>query len=145
MINIVTKPGTLRVVKDPDGMFDDNNMLGYCKENKLAQTILREIDGFEKFDGDFIATKYGPTIIDNISTGSKSAILMIKDNNIAVYEYELGINVIKALNKLPGTYNIITKGGSLKLTNSDDVQVDGVLYKGKDSINDAIARGVGRE
>ena len=145
MVNIVTKPGMLRVVKDPDGMFDDNNMLGYCKENKLAQTILKEIDGFEKFDGDFIDTKYGLTIIDNISTGSKSAILMIKDNNIAVYEYELGINVIKALNKLPGTYNIITKGGSLKLTSSDEIQVDGVLYKGKDNINDAIARGVGRE
>lgn len=145
MVNIVTKPGMLRIVKDPDGMFDDNNMLGYCKENKLAQTILKEIDGFEKFDGDFIDTKYGPTIIDNISTGSKSAILMIKDNNIAVYEYELGINVIKALNKLPGTYNIVTKGGSLKLTSSDEIQVDGVLYKGKDSINDAIARGVGKE
>ena len=145
MVNIVTKPGMLRVVKDPDGMFDDNNMLGYCKENKLAQTILKEIDGFEKFDGDFIDTKYGLTIIDNISTGSKSAILMIKDNNIAVYEYELGINVIKALNKVPGTYNIITKGGSLKLTSSDEIQVDGVLYKGKDNINDAIARGVGRE
>ena len=43
MVNIVTKPGMLRVVKDPDGMFDDNNMLGYCKENKLAQTILKEI------------------------------------------------------------------------------------------------------
>ena len=70
---------------------------------------------------------------------------MIKDNNIAVYEYELGINVIKALNKLPGTYNIVTKGGSLKLTSSDEIQVDGVLYKGKDNINDAIARGVGRE
>ena len=53
--------------------------------------------------------------------------------------------VIKALNKLPGTYNIVTKGGSLKLTSSDEVQVDGVLYKGKDNINDAIARGVGRE
>lgn len=144
MVNIITTPGNFRVIKDPDGMFDDNNMLSYCKTNKLAQTVLKEIDGFERFDGNFIETKYGPTIMDNISTGSKSAILMIKDNNITIYEYELGINVIRVLNKLPGTYNILTKGGSLKLADSDEIQIDGILYKGKDDINDAIARGVDR-
>ena len=134
MVNIITKLNKgEKVTKIPDALFhvDYAKYKEYCNNNELAKKLLREIDGVNYIDGDIIKTKFGATILENISSGSKAAIIVMIDPSIIVESFELGANVIKFLAKIPGkVFKIYTENGILGFNDSDTgYLVNGVMCR----------------
>lgn len=134
MVNIITKLNKgEKVTKIPDALFhvDYAKYREYCNNNELAKKLLKEIDGVNYIDGDIIKTKFGATILENISSGSKAAIIVMMDPSIIVESFELGANVIKFLAKIPGkVFKIYTENGILGFNDSDiGYLVNGVMCR----------------
>lgn len=134
MVNIITKLNKgEKVTKIPDALFhvDYAKYREYCNNNELAKKLLKEIDGVNYIDGDIIKTKFGATILENISSGSKAAIIVMIDPSIIVESFELGANVIKFLAKIPGkVFKIYTENGILGFNDSDTgYLVNGVMCR----------------
>lgn len=134
MVNIITKLNKgEKVTKIPDALFhvDYAKYREYCNNNELAKKLLREIDGVNYIDGDIIKTKFGATILENISSGSKAAIIVMIDPSIIVESFELGANVIKFLAKIPDkVFKIYTENGILGFKDSDvGYLVNGVMCR----------------
>lgn len=139
MVNIVTKLSKgEKVTKIPDALFhvDYAKYREYCNNNELAKKLLREIDGVNYIDGDIIKTKFGATILENISSGSKAAIIVMIDPSIIVESFELGANVIKFLAKIPGkVFKIYTENGILGFNDSDTgYLVNGVMCRSGEEV-----------
>lgn len=134
MVNIITKLNKgEKVTKIPDALFhvDYAKYREYCNNNELAKKLLKEIDGVNYIDGDVIKTKFGATVLENISSGSKAAIIVMIDPSIIVESFELGANVIKFLAKIPGkVFKIYTENGILGFNDSDTgYLVNGVMCR----------------
>lgn len=134
MVNIITKLNKgEKVTKIPDDLFhvDYAKYREYCNNNELAKKLLKEIDGVKYIEGDIIKTKFGATILENISSGSKAAIIVMIDPSIIVESFELGANVIKFLAKIPGkVFKIYTENGILGFNDSDTgYLVNGVMCR----------------
>ena len=134
MVNIITKLNKgEKVTKIPDALFhvDYAKYREYCNNNELAKKLLKEIDGVNYIDGDVIKTKFGATILENISSGSKAAIIVMMDPSIIVESFELGANVIKFLAKIPDkVFKIYTENGILGFNDSDTgYLVNGVMCR----------------
>lgn len=134
MVNIITKLNKgEKVTKIPDALFhvDYAKYREYCNNNELAKKLLKEIDGVNYIDGDIIKTKFSATILENISSGSKAAIIVMIDPSIIVESFELGANVIKFLAKIPGkVFKIYTENGILGFNDSDiGYLVNGVMCR----------------
>lgn len=139
MVNIITKLNKgEKVTKIPDALFhvDYAKYREYCNNNELAKKLLREIDGVNYIDGDIIKTKFGATILENISSGSKAAIIVMIDPSIIVESFELGANVIKFLAKIPGkVFKIYTENGILGFNDSDTgYLVNGVMCRSGEEV-----------
>lgn len=134
MVNIMTKLNKdEKVTKIPDALFhaDYAKYKEYCNKDEMIKKLLSEIDGVSYIDGDIIKTKFGATILENISSGSKAAIIMMIDPSIIVDSFELGANVIKFLAGIPDKeFRVYTESGMLGFNNSDSgYLVNGVLCK----------------
>lgn len=134
MVNIITKLNKgEKVTKIPDALFhvDYAKYREYCNNNELAKKLLNEIDGVNYIDGDIIKTKFGATVLENISSGSKAAIIVMIDPSIIIESFELGANVIKFLAKIPGkAFKIYTENGILGFNDSDTgYLVNGVMCR----------------
>lgn len=139
MVNIITKLNKgEKVTKIPDALFhvDYAKYREYCNNNELAKKLLKEIDGVNYIDGDIIKTKFGATILENISSGSKAAIIVMIDPSIIVESFELGANVIKFLAKIPGkVFKIYTENGILGFNDSDTgYLVNGVMCRSGEEV-----------
>lgn len=133
MVNIITKLNKgEKVTKIPDALFHVNyaKYREYCNNNELAKKLLKEIDG------DIIKTKFGTTILENISSGSKAAIIVMMDPSIIVESFELGANVIKFLAKIPDkVFKIYTENGILGFNDSDTgYLVNGVMCRSGEEV-----------
>lgn len=139
MVNIITKLNKgEKVTKIPDALFhvEYAKYREYCNNNELAKKLLKEIDGVNYIDGDIIKTKFGTTILENISSGSKAAIIVMMDPSIIVESFELGANVIKFLAKIPDkVFKIYTENGILGFNDSDTgYLVNGVMCRSGEEV-----------
>lgn len=69
-------------------------------KHPLYETVIREVDGATKIFDDGIRTKFGSTLVDNLSTGCKALIIAVNNPNTWVNFLEAGSNVIEVASKL---------------------------------------------
>lgn len=67
----------------------------YVKPDKIVNKILEEIDGAHIISNDIVETKFGRTIITNLSTGCKALLIAAKKSGLIVNFTEAGNNVVE--------------------------------------------------
>lgn len=140
MINLVTKYKQSDIIEDPDLYFNVHvkKMTSLINANEILMNALSEIDGVTEVHNENIVTKFGLTSIQNISTGTKSIVLMVEQPDKMVYDFELGINAIRFLNKQKEKYNLACTGCSWALDDNDRILIDSELVCGADNIDERI-------
>lgn len=140
MVNLVTKYKDAEVMHDPDMYFDVfyRQLMDKIKSSDLLKQALLEIDGITEISNDSVVTKYGVASIKSIQTGSKSIVLMYVYRDKMIYDFELGINAIRFLNKQKEKYNLACTGCSWALDDSDRILIDNELVCGADNIDERI-------
>lgn len=140
MVNLITKYNKLSIIEDPDLYFNVHvkKMARLINTNETLMSALSEIDGVTEVYNENIVTKFGSTSIQNISTGTKSIVLMTEQPDKMVYDFELGINAIRFLNKQKEKYNLACTGCSWALDDSDRILIDNELVCGADNIDERI-------
>lgn len=103
MLNIYTsKLKPKKLVKDIEQMFNTLRISGEKFNEKIYTDIMKSIDNVQYRDDDIIETAFGKTLIDNLSTGCKAAILSVfynKTDTIVSID-ECGTNAIMVLFRL---------------------------------------------
>lgn len=140
MISIFNKKDTTgKLIVDPDAMFRTMFKIeDIIKNNTEVQDVLRQIDGVTEYNGGFLKTKYGVTSIQNISTGSKAAILLMMNPNKVVNDFELGNNIKELMRQQNRNYNIKFNGIAWKLNENDSMIVDDKQITGRMNILKAL-------
>lgn len=140
MISIFNKKDTEgKLIVDPDVEF--RTLFGIediVKNNVEMQEILRQIDGVTEYNGGFLKTKYGVTSIQNISTGSKAAILLIINSDSVINDFELGNNIKELMRQQNRKFNVKFNGIAWKLNEDDSMTVDDQQVTGKMNILKAL-------
>lgn len=136
MISIFNKKDTTgKLIVDPDAMFRTMFKIeDIIKNNTEMQDVLRQIDGVTEYNGGFLKTKYGVTSIQNISTGSKAAILLIINPDKVVNDFELGNNIKELMRQQTRNFNIKFNGIAWKLNENDSMIVDDKQVTGRMNI-----------
>lgn len=140
MISIFNKKDTTgKLIVDHDAEFrtlfkiDD-----IIKNNTAMQDVLRQIDGVTEYNGGFLKTKYGVTSIQDISTGSKAAILLMMNPDKVVNDFELGNNIKELMRQQTRNFNIKFNGIAWKLNENDSIIVDDQQVTGRMNILRAL-------
>lgn len=136
MISIFNKKDTTgKLIVDPDTEFRTSfETADIIKNNTEMQDILRQIDGVTEYSGGFLKTKYGVTSIQNISTGSKAAILLMMNPDKVVNDFELGNNIKELMRQQTRNFNIKFNGIAWKLNETDSMIVDDQQVTGRMNI-----------
>ena len=136
MISIFNKKDTAgKLIVDPDAEFRTLFKIeDVIKNNTEMQDVLRQIDGVTEYNGGFLKTKYGVTSIQNISTGSKAAILLMMNPDKVVNDFELGNNIKELMRQQTRNFNIKFNGIAWKLNETDSVIVDDKQVTGRMNI-----------
>lgn len=140
MISIFNKKDTAgKLIVDPDAEFRTLFKIdAIIKNNTEMQDVLRQIDGVTEYNGGFLKTKYGVTSIQNISTGSKAAILLMMNPDKVVNDFELGNNIKELMRQQTRNYNIKFNGIAWKLNENDSMIVDDKQVTGRMNILKAL-------
>lgn len=140
MISIFNKKDTAgKLIVDPDAMFRTIfNIDDIIKNNTEMQEVLRQIDGVTEYNEGFLKTKYGVTSIQNISTGSKAAILLMMNPDKIVNDFELGNNIKELMRQQTRNFNIKFNGIAWKLNENDSMIVDDQQVTGRMNILKAL-------
>lgn len=136
MISIFNKKDTAgKLIVDPDTEFRTSfETADIIKNNTEMQDVLRQIDGVTEYNGGFLKTKYGVTSIQNISTGSKAAILLMMNPDKVVNDFELGNNIKELMRQQTRNFNIKFNGIAWKLNENDSMIVDDKQVTGRMNI-----------
>lgn len=136
MISIFNKKDTAgKLIVDPDTEFRTSfETADIIKNNTEMQDVLRQIDGVTEYNGGFLKTKYGVTSIQNISTGSKAAILLMMNPDKVVNDFELGNNIKELMRQQTRNFNIKFNGIAWKLNETDSMIVDDQQVTGRMNI-----------
>lgn len=140
MISIFYKKDTAgKLIVDPDAEFRTSfETDDIIKNNTEMQNVLRQIDGVTEYNGGFLKTKYGVTSIQNISTGSKAAILLMMNPDKVVNDFELGNNIKELMRQQTRNFNIKFNGIAWKLNENDSMIVDDKQVTGRINILKAL-------
>lgn len=140
MISIFNKKDTAgKLIVDPDTEFRTSfETADIIKNNTEMQDVLRQIDGVTEYNGGFLKTKYGVTSIQNISTGSKAAILLMMNPDKVVNDFELGNNIKELMRQQTRNFNIKFNGIAWKLNENDSMIVDNKQVTGRMNILKAL-------
>lgn len=140
MISIFNKKDTAgKLIVDPDAEFRTLSKIDdIIKGNAEMQEVLRQIDGVTEYNGGFLKTKYGVTSIQNISTGSKAAILLMMNPDKIVNDFELGNNIKELMRQQTRKFNIKFNGIAWKLNENDSMIVDNKQVTGRMNILKAL-------
>lgn len=140
MISIFNKKDTAgKLIVDPDAEFRTLSKIDdIIKGNAEMQEVLRQIDGVTEYNGGFLKTKYGVTSIQNISTGSKAAILLMMNPDKIVNDFELGNNIKELMRQQTRKFNIKFNGIAWKLNENDSMIVDDKQVTGRMNILKAL-------
>lgn len=136
MISIFNKKDTTgKLIVDPDTEFRTMFKIeDIIKNNTEMQDVLRQIDGVTEYNEGFLKTKYGVTSIQNISTGSKAAILLIINPDKVVNDFELGNNIKELMRQQTRNFNIKFNGIAWKFNENDSMIVDDKQVTGRMNI-----------
>lgn len=140
MISIFNKKDTAgKLIVDPDAEFRTMFKIeDIIKNNTEMQDVLRQIDGVTEYNGGFLKTKYGVTSIQNISTGSKAAILLMMNPDKVVNDFELGNNIKELMRQQTRNFNIKFNGIAWKLNETDSMIIDDKQVTGRMNILKAL-------
>lgn len=140
MISIFNKKDTAgKIIADPDAEFRTLSKIDdIIKGNAEMQEVLRRIDGVTEYNGGFLKTKYGVTSIQNISTGSKAAILLMMNPDKIVNDFELGNNIKELIRQQTRNFNIKFNGIAWKLNENDSMIIDDKQVTGRMNILKAL-------
>ena len=147
MVTIYTSKVAKNKIEDVESRFELLIKTGEKFEDDIYTQVMQQIDGVISRDNEIIETKFGKTLINNLSTGCKSVILMIfyRDSNYFVNIDDCGDNAIKIVFSLGDSMNIKAftashikiNGDNITCMLNDHLCVGGYnIFKKSDSLTD---------
>lgn len=134
-------PNKYKIIDDIDTEFDKlvaNNFIGI---NNTDMMIMKAIDNVVKYSKGLITTKFGNTLIFDLSTGCKACILANHSNDSTVINIEqCGKNALNVIFALDNKRYLMRFSGitrDVKIKNPIKINKTGNIYNSADKIYEA--------